>query len=188
MTMTISGRNVKPDNNVVPTFYDVGFGLAGIRRYAGHSKPWTVLQHSFACERFALYRGWAPIARLHCLTHDQAEAVTGDVTNDWKPDAMREMQDELDRRIWIEQNIAPPGPYIKVLVKYADYAILLAEAHRFGTTPPLADAIGKWLGIETPERDAINAVNSAFDMTAGYEQYRLAEMFVDRVVNLRMEI
>lgn len=176
--MTIGGTLVRPDNDAVPTWDDVGYGLARINRYAGATtQPWTVLQHSIACWTYAQNVRWPAIAQLHCLIHDAGEAVTGDITNAWKSPDMKALQDELDRRIWDAYQIPHPGGMVRAMVRFADLAVLAAEVRLVGT-PELRTRMAEWLGVDPTyvDDDADAAVQYARGLTL--EASRSGQMFV----------
>lgn len=126
--ITISGIEVNPGGTTAPSLYDIGYGLAAIIRFGGHVKrPWSVLEHSYACCYYAEYCHDALAIVLQALIHDAHETVTGDVVRPWKPVELSIDQDELDRRIWEVHSLPVPDAATLARVKEIDNMILLAE-------------------------------------------------------------
>ncbi len=78
---TVSGGYIdllNPENHTV-TLEDIYTGLRHTARWAGQTTSrWSVEEHSVMCAN--AFRGPA-VGSLACLTHDIAEAVTGDIPN-----------------------------------------------------------------------------------------------------------
>lgn len=134
--ITITGVEVNPGGETAPTLYDIGYGLAAVIRFGGHvRRPWSVLEHSYACAYYAEYCGDGPIVQLHALIHDAHECITGDIPRPWKTDDMRLLQAELDRRIYTVHGITPPDEATVKRVKEIDEEMLKAETMLIG--PPI---------------------------------------------------
>lgn len=182
--ITFSGVSVTPEGTNAPPLYDMAFGLAGIRRFAGQTpEPWTVLQHLWACAVYADLRGWTAETVFHCAIHDIGESVSGDIPNGWKTEDMKALLHELDKRIWRSLGVPEPSPLTEVCVKKADHAILVAEADFVGTAPQ-RDGIRKWLGSPPVDPDARDAVSVAAEVLNS-SQHVNAALFEDLVLLLR---
>ena len=102
MPLTLSGRRVARDTTDHPNLIDIAVGLSRTPRFAGQTTRWfSVLDHTM----FGLYLIEAdPFAYRYdpkwWLLHDAHESMTGDVTTDLKTAELRDVQDELDRRIF----------------------------------------------------------------------------------------
>lgn len=137
MPITYTGRNVRPGGETAPSLIDIAVGLSRMPRFAGQTRRWwSVLDHTlFADELVRLVAPDDPPA-LHraVLLHDAHEAITGDVPSPIKPDALREVQDELDTVIF---DAYFPGwyPALTPELKRIDRLAMIAEALVIG--PPL---------------------------------------------------
>lgn len=130
--MTHSGQMVGMHHGV-PTLEDIALSLSRIPRFGGHCRVnWSVLNHSLVCHRIALNDGAPRGLRLLALLHDAHEALTGDVPSPLKVPQLKELQKQLDARIFAEY--LPEGLYDNAAVHDIDYRALLAEAVTVG--PP----------------------------------------------------
>jgi len=158
--LTLSGRLVLPDNDVAPSLADIAVGLGRTPRFGGQTKVWwSVLHHSFVCERLAAE--FAPCRtprerlelRQYALLHDAHEAGTGDVVTPWKTGEIREAQEALDTRIFREVvRHDPRGERTRVWMGEIDRRALVAESWVVG--PP---GLNRVLN-ETPLPGDIHAV------------------------------
>jgi hypothetical protein len=57
----------------------LGEKLGGLKRFQGHTRAYTVLEHTLAMARAAELENLGDAVIAACLTHDLAEAYTGDV-------------------------------------------------------------------------------------------------------------
>ena len=119
-----------------PGIRDLAIGQYRMCRYGGHTNQWwSVLQHSIAMHAYLKVLGSPTLLLMEALLHDAHEAITADVPSSWKPNAMRDLQDELDARIHKLYGLPYPLAYEdKRAIKEADHMMLLAEATAFG--PP----------------------------------------------------
>lgn len=128
MTMMLSGARVTPTEGV-PMLSDIAHGLSKMPRFGGQTLfDWTVADHLNVCMRFAVRDGYTPLAVLQVGMHDAHEALTSDITTDFKTQDMKELQAKLDVRLYAAFGIPLPDRIGTVLVKTVDVSALLAES------------------------------------------------------------
>lgn len=65
-----------------PTRWDIAWSLAQINRYTGHARrPYSVAEHAILTQELAARDGRSALVQLLCLTHDDHESATGDVSS-----------------------------------------------------------------------------------------------------------
>jgi hypothetical protein len=142
---TYSGMNIEPGEatafNAAPPLRDLAIGMYRACRFGGACRTWwSVLQHSLACaefvERSVSPTGWADGAtrpdykyklKLWALLHDAHEAVTSDVPYPYKPQALKDLQHELDERIYTYYGIPLPNETDLDILKEIDRQLVCAE-------------------------------------------------------------
>lgn len=140
--ITISGADLTPGNGAAPTLYDIGYSLSKVPRFGGHTiKHWTVLHHLYACAQYASLTGGDVKLQLYALLHDAHEAVTGDIPQPWKTDDMKNLQGELDVRLYHSLHLSLPSLVIDRRVKQIDNQMVYDEA--LYACPQVAAAIIK---------------------------------------------
>lgn len=157
MSRMKSGIMTVPHKIEPPTIDDIGWSLARIPRFNGHTERWySVLSHTLcvasvtsvieqSCKLgshdlpayYSAGRGGHLLKTgtvLAALLHDAPEAVVGDRSTTWKSDADRKIEDRLFDSIWESVNAAVLSPLdINLsMVKAADLACLWAEAQLLG--------------------------------------------------------
>ena len=79
---TITGKHfdpIEPERSLID-IYDIAHSLSHVCRANGHMKHfYSVAQHSMACAREAVERGYDKAIVLGCLLHDGSEAYMSDV-------------------------------------------------------------------------------------------------------------
>lgn len=144
--LTRSGLLIVPGGTTAPALHDLALGMGRMPRFAGQGRGWwTVLHHSFVCER--LMPQAVPRLRLLALLHDAHEAITGDVPTPWKPPELRRWQDELDARIFPRYGLTLPLTNAEAAhLRVVDRAALLAEGAEVGP-PGFAREVGEPLDL-----------------------------------------
>lgn len=128
--MTLSGQHITLEGGN-PTLADIAWGLARIPRFAGQTPtPYTVAHHSIATMKMAILGRSEQRDELamHTLFHDAHEFATGDIPTTFKTHDIREVQRQLDHRIYCTFGLPLPKPIHTALVKRYDLEALLAEA------------------------------------------------------------
>lgn len=126
--MTLSGVLLNRHTTTAPPLFDMAIGLSRIRRFAGQTlTPWTVGQHLLASADYAKTLPFSGL-ELHVLLHDAHEAMTGDIPTSWKTDDMRELQKDLDQRVYASLGLSLPSPGMEVRIRNVDREMLMAEA------------------------------------------------------------
>lgn len=126
--ITISGIEVMPGTGIVPSLYDIGWGLARTGRFASQTKTWySVLPHVYAVASLVSDK-----ARPYALLHDAAESVVGDQVATWKNDLTKESENEILSAIYADMNLSEPSQEILDEVLCADLVCRAAEAELLG--------------------------------------------------------
>lgn len=129
--MTLSGRYVTLDSGA-PSLSDIAVGLSREGRFSNQTLvAWNVAQHSLLCLKLVGVIKRPAAVLLDILLHDAAECVTRDICTDFKTDYMKEIQDDLDHRIYHDLGVGqllPRTPEQRSLLKWIDQRALLAEA------------------------------------------------------------
>lgn len=124
--LTYSGRQIKADNDISPTVLDVAVHLGRLCRYGGGSRIFYPVQwHSMAV---ADLLRTDPLLEFYGLFHDGAESVISDIPRGFKNEGMKDMEHNLQSRIWKEAGVSAPTLEQWSIVKQADIAIMEAEA------------------------------------------------------------
>lgn len=157
--MTLSGRLVNRDNQVVPTLADMSVGLSRMPRFAGQTTvhPWSVAHHLLAGATYAERWVTNPHTPLDFLLHDAHEAMTADTPTSFKTEDQRALQAELDTRIYCALAISLPDAPRRALIKQIDVEMLVAEA-RAVTPFPTYERILHETGFTTVPILALDAV------------------------------
>lgn len=112
-------------------FQDVVVPLSRVVRYGGHTTfPWTVAAHAAVCAQVALKLGWERRFAKHCLHHDDAEALVGDMVSPLKRQLAEfaNFEDAAHQSIALSAGYKLPSTEEEVAkVKLVDYALLEAE-------------------------------------------------------------
>jgi len=128
MTMMLSGAYVTPEEGV-PMLTDIAHGLAKMPRFGGQTLfDWTVADHLNICMRYAVQCGEEPLLVLQIGMHDAHEALTSDITTDFKTPDMRKLQAKLDTRLYGFFGVPLPDMLGSIRVKTYDLNALLAES------------------------------------------------------------
>lgn len=133
--LTYSGRMVSVSQDSVPSESDIALSLSRQPRFAGMTRRWwSVLDHSLYVAKLAILDRLEPRVVVAALLHD-AHEFTGDIPTPFKTSAQREMQQAMDKQIFMAYM---PGGHItygeRAGVKALDERALLAEAYVVG--PP----------------------------------------------------
>ncbi len=102
---TITGKHfdpIEPERSLID-IYDIAHSLSHVCRANGHMKHfYSVAQHSMACAREAVKRGYDKAVVLGCLLHDGSEAYMSDVIRPLKSmmSYYLEAEDRLQNMIW----------------------------------------------------------------------------------------
>lgn len=102
---TITGKHfdpIEPERSLID-IYDIAHSLSHVCRANGHMKHfYSVAQHSMACAREAVERGYDKAVVLGCLLHDGSEAYMSDVIRPLKSmmSYYLEAEDRLQNMIW----------------------------------------------------------------------------------------
>ena len=127
---------------------DIARALSRICRYNGHLKDeyendiYSVAQHSVYVLRFLKLTNAIKDSYQWGLLHDAIEAYWTDV-----PSPLKSMLPEYkayesaSEKVFINHYNIPYNEDIRAAVKYADYQILLAEAHEMTYAPELWDSL-----------------------------------------------
>ena len=102
---TTTGKHFDPTEpeEALLDLYDIAHSLAFVCRANGHVRIfYSVAQHSIACAREAIERGWTGELILGCLLHDASEAYLSDVIRPVKKDLdyYLKVEDRLQKLIW----------------------------------------------------------------------------------------
>lgn len=173
--ITISGQNVTRESGA-PTLYDIGYHLSKQPRFGGATTiDWTVLDHLYACALYAKRRGYSRKVQLYAALHDAHEAITSDIPQPWKTDDMREIQRQLDVRIYGSLGLRLPDMETQRLLHFIDNQMVYAEAKH--VAPQVAEAILKpgpnfRDSINPQDWDADVAVQELLDYECGTADHR----------------
>lgn len=117
-----------------PTLEDIAISLSRIPRFAGHTiLPWSVAQHSLLVGRIVRRQGWSVMAEAYALLHDAHESLTNDIPSPFKSSGMKQLQADLDERIWESVELEAPMPLLyRELIHSADMTALVTEANVLG--------------------------------------------------------
>jgi len=169
--ITITGRDIALNGTDVPSLYDMGYSLIQTPRFAGYTtQKYSVLHHLLGCWQYAIRTKLGDKVALYALIHDAHESMTGDISQPWKTDDMRELQAELDNRIYQALQIRPPDGETARTIKRIDNQMVYAEA--VIVAPQVAAAILKpgdnfRDSINPSDTDAEGAVYTAITMFSG---------------------
>lgn len=185
--ITISGRDITREGREAPSLYDMGYSLSQTPRFAGYTtQRYSVLHHLFGCWHYALHGGFGAKIALYALLHDAHEAMTGDISQPWKTDDMRDLQRLLDVRIYQSLKLRMPDGETERVVKTIDNQMVYSEAVR--VAPQVANAILKpgdnyRDSIQPNDEDADKAVITAITMLAGATPHQCGSFYEDWVNN-----
>ncbi len=170
---TYSGMNIEPGEatafNAAPPLRDLAIGMYRACRFGGACRTWwSVLQHSIACAEYVRNKtewGFTEKFRdklqLWALMHDAHEAVTSDVPYPYKPKALKDLQRELDIRIYTYYDIPLPSESdIELLKQQIDDMLVCAEGAIVG---PLG--ITRHRTITRADVKALDAVHAVLEDT-----------------------
>jgi hypothetical protein len=167
-----SGRNA-------PSLMDIAVSLSRVPRFGGHTlRPWSVAEHTLACELMGQLRAYGTLILGHLLLHDAHEAILGDIPSTWCTDEIKMLKEELDVRIYESLDWPEPDVEEQVLIKNIDHAAVLAEAQILG--PPGCSA---WFG-ESPPEWALEAVLKTEEFVFPRSQERVAALLYDQFCKL----
>jgi hypothetical protein len=137
--ITISGVCVTRESGA-PTLHDIGYSLSQLPRFAGHiTRPWSVLNHVYACSYYAALEHHSTRTQLDALLHDADESCTNDIPQPWKTDETRMLQQTLRTRIYASLHLSQPSLWTERIVHQIDNQMVYVEAKRFA--PQVADAL-----------------------------------------------
>lgn len=179
--ITISGTNCGLDDNNCPSLYDMGYSLSQTPRFAGYTtQKYSVLHHLLGCWQYASRTGCGAKIALYALIHDAHESMTGDISQPWKTDDMRDLQRTLDVRIYQYLKLRMPDGETERIVKAIDNQMVYAEAKQ--VAPQVAAAILKpgdnyRDGIRPVDNDADGAVLTAITILSGANPSQCGDFF-----------
>jgi 5'-deoxynucleotidase YfbR-like HD superfamily hydrolase len=142
----------------------------------------TVLHHSVLVSILWMVAEYPKESLIYALGHDFHEAYTGDIPAPIKNitpevrDAMRSVEDMLDKRIYSFMGIEPPDEKTKKLVKIVDKASLIIESMITG--PSGSDDIDQ-LKKDYPDQEIWRIVNKAMP-NLKYVSASIKKKVVDR--------
>jgi uncharacterized protein len=130
--VTMSGREVDLINPDPKTIWimDLIYAISQLNRFTGHTKePYTVLQHSLQCQRYAEDKEWSKEAQLACLCHDLHEGIIGDISTPMKravPE-IAAVEKRVEAAVHKSLGLTEIMQKHESQVKQADLAMLLLE-------------------------------------------------------------
>jgi len=114
----------------VPSLRDISYGLANIIRYNGSSRKLiSVAAHSIFVYELATYFKEPLNIRLHCLLHDAAECVIGDIPSAFKVPEIITIENQVLDRILVSMGLTSPNQSEAIVIKKYDYEALCIEIH-----------------------------------------------------------
>lgn len=110
---------------------DVALALSKICRYAGKCRTfWPVLLHSMAVAELV------PVnVVIHALLHDAGEIFIGDVPVPFKPECLKEIEDQALEFVYEQLGVRLPSIEQREIVKAAEAKILVGEVWTVGPRP-----------------------------------------------------
>lgn len=181
MSVTYSGIQVTPENDACLSWEDIIRGLSRQPRFGGQCRwDWTVLDHSLVCWHLVEPYAANSELQLHVLLHDAHEALLGDVPSPWKTPDRKQLEHQMNLRIWKQAGLKEPTAIQQAVIDLADTIALVAEARLVGP-PKLASY--PWFTGQARNEKAEDLVFSVFvrNLYANKAEFRqtLARLLAD---------
>lgn len=129
-----SGNSISVVGGDAPLLSDIAIHIGREGRFANGCRFWwTCLHHSFVVETICMdmlqdkRKCYTLSVRPYALLHDAHECVTRDIPTPFKPDEMRLIQADLDRRIFASHGLPMPLASYEKVIKTADRRAMIAE-------------------------------------------------------------